>query len=390
MGRPPRSRQHDSAAGGRADAVVVDPARAAGSGRPLRPAVDVQEPRVHLSGRALAGPGIGANTAIYSFMDAILVRSLPVSDPASLVVVKWRSRPFAFGSRSAAAVRPAFRRRRVLRRPRRCDGGDFSLPGVRAAAAGVGAGSLQLLHAQARRQSEHADRGEAELARGEYVSGGFFRGLAVVPAAGRLLLATTTALAPPPSRSSAWASASGASVTPTNAAGQQILINNAAVHGGRRDAARVLRRRSGDAPQVYLPMHANLLLDPDAEAAYHDPNYYWVKMMGRLSPASTCAQAQAALARPFAEWVASTATNDAERANLPVLHLERGRRRPRQPSSPLLEAALRPPGDGRPDPGDCVREHGQSPACACRSPQARDRSAAQHRRGPVPRSYANC
>ena len=39
--------------------------------------------------------GIGANTAIYSFMDSILFRSLPVSDPASLVVVKWRSRPFA-------------------------------------------------------------------------------------------------------------------------------------------------------------------------------------------------------------------------------------------------------------------------------------------------------
>ena len=37
--------------------------------------------------------GIGANTAIYSFMDSILLRSLPVSDPASLVVVKWRARP---------------------------------------------------------------------------------------------------------------------------------------------------------------------------------------------------------------------------------------------------------------------------------------------------------
>ena len=36
--------------------------------------------------------GIGANTAIYSFMDAILLRSLPVADPASLVVLKWRSK----------------------------------------------------------------------------------------------------------------------------------------------------------------------------------------------------------------------------------------------------------------------------------------------------------
>ena len=32
--------------------------------------------------------GIGANTAIYSFMDAILVRSLPVQNPESLVVMQ--------------------------------------------------------------------------------------------------------------------------------------------------------------------------------------------------------------------------------------------------------------------------------------------------------------
>src|SRR5439155_24377895 len=47
--------------------------------------------------------GIGANTAIYSFMDAILLSSLPVSDPASLVVMKWQSRPVAFGSRAAGS-----------------------------------------------------------------------------------------------------------------------------------------------------------------------------------------------------------------------------------------------------------------------------------------------
>ena len=48
--------------------------------------------------------GIGANTAIYSFMDSILLRSLPVSDPASLVVVKWRSRPCT--SETAPGKRP--------------------------------------------------------------------------------------------------------------------------------------------------------------------------------------------------------------------------------------------------------------------------------------------
>src|SRR2546421_1268843 len=36
--------------------------------------------------------GIGANTAIYSFMDAILLRALPVQNPESLVVFNWHSK----------------------------------------------------------------------------------------------------------------------------------------------------------------------------------------------------------------------------------------------------------------------------------------------------------
>jgi macrolide transport system ATP-binding/permease protein len=35
--------------------------------------------------------GIGANTAIYSFLEAILLRSLPVAAPESLVVMNWQS-----------------------------------------------------------------------------------------------------------------------------------------------------------------------------------------------------------------------------------------------------------------------------------------------------------
>ena len=37
--------------------------------------------------------GIGANTAIYSFMDSLLMRSLPVSDPESLAVLNWGANP---------------------------------------------------------------------------------------------------------------------------------------------------------------------------------------------------------------------------------------------------------------------------------------------------------
>src|SRR5579875_4000123 len=33
--------------------------------------------------------GIGANTAIFSLIDAVLLRSLPVHDPSQIVLLKW-------------------------------------------------------------------------------------------------------------------------------------------------------------------------------------------------------------------------------------------------------------------------------------------------------------
>jgi macrolide transport system ATP-binding/permease protein len=39
--------------------------------------------------------GIGANTAIYSFMDAITMRALPVQHPEQLAVIHWQSKDFS-------------------------------------------------------------------------------------------------------------------------------------------------------------------------------------------------------------------------------------------------------------------------------------------------------
>src|SRR5436305_5305340 len=48
--------------------------------------------------------GIGANTAIYSFMESILLRSLPVADPESLVVLNWHRRPPRDGGKEPVQV----------------------------------------------------------------------------------------------------------------------------------------------------------------------------------------------------------------------------------------------------------------------------------------------
>jgi macrolide transport system ATP-binding/permease protein len=265
--------------------------------------------------------GIGANTAIYSFMDSILLRSLPVSDPASLVVVKWRSRPFnnsanefvlhsingsTYRDRSGVTAAifpfPAFERLQ-----------EASAPVLSSLFAYHPAGNVNVMI-----------KGEAEIAKGQYVSGDFFRGLAVSPAAGRLIAADDDHAAATPvaviSLGYSQRRFGGAAEAP----GQPILINNVAFTVMGVTPSEFFGVDPGAAPDVYLPMHARLLFDRDAARTYLDQNYYWVQMMGRLRPGVGLAQAQPALAGPFEQWVAPTATNDRERANLPVLRLEEG------------------------------------------------------------------
>ena len=65
--------------------------------------------------------GIGANTAIYSFMDAILMRSLPVAHPEQLAIVEWMRRGGLASSRASTELRTAMARRarrvRISRTP---------------------------------------------------------------------------------------------------------------------------------------------------------------------------------------------------------------------------------------------------------------------------------
>ena len=105
--------------------------------------------------------GIGANTAIFSMMDAVLLRLLPVRNPQELVQVKIHTPK---GDR---------------------DGSSFTNPlweQIR---------DHQDLFTHAFAWSENrfdlAQGGQVQFANGVWVSGGFFEGLGLRPAAGRLL-----------------------------------------------------------------------------------------------------------------------------------------------------------------------------------------------------------
>lgn len=256
-----------------------------------------------------------------TWMDSILLRSLPVPDPAALVVVKWRSGPVKFGANEFVLHSVDGR---TYRDPAGMSAPIFPFPAFERLQE-VSAPVLSSLFAYKQIGSLNVMiNGEAELSPGEYISGNFFRGLAVSPAAGRLIVPDDDRAGAAPVVVLSLGYSQRRFGDASRATGQAILINNVPFTVVGVAPAEFFGVDPAEAPHVYLPMHASLLFGADAGNAYLDQNYYWVEMMGRLRPGVSLAQAQAALEGPFAQWVASTATNDRERANLPVLRLEEG------------------------------------------------------------------
>jgi predicted permease len=261
-------------------------------------------------------------------MESILLRSLPVADPESLVVLNWHSRPPRDGGKEAVHVMHGVQ-------------GMF-WPGDKGAlVTGIFPyGAFEALGETLREENPifstlfayfngHnktlAVRGQATIAGTEYVTGEYFRGLAVSPAAGRLIDSADDRPGAAPVAVISFATSQQRFGGPSSAIGQPVLIDNVPFTVIGVTPPEFFGVDPAAAPDLYLPLHTNLLVD-GARAArmYPDGNFYWIEMMGRLRPGVSVAQAQAVLAPRFHQWVAATATTDGERANLPALMLKPG------------------------------------------------------------------
>lgn len=264
--------------------------------------------------------GIGANTAIYSFMDSILLRALPVANPESLALLNWHSK-------EPRGIRP----NHVMHG---MDGETWA-DGNGMSSGIFPFGAFELLQENKSIFSSlftycPSDKrtltikGQAEVAGGEYVSGDYFRGLEVPPAAGRLIFANDDRVGAPLVVVISMGLSERRFPGAANAVGQTILIDNLpfTVIGVTPPEFFGLDPEAN--PDFYLPMHTNLVLDRTVSWAftpktYHDANHYWVEMMGRLRPGVSLAQAQAAQAPAFHHWVAATAASERELESLPEL-----------------------------------------------------------------------
>jgi predicted permease len=267
--------------------------------------------------------GIGANAAIYSFMDAILLRSLPVPDPQSLVMLRWHTRSGQMdgmgyhdddyftdtrnGFTGGSFPYPAFE---LMQRNNSVFSSIFAYQGT---------GNLNLVIG-----------GQAELVQGEYVSGDYFHGLGLRPAAGRILSAADDRAGAPAVAVISFALSQRHFGGAANALGQSILINNILF-----DVVGVIPHEFFGldpdlVPDFYLPMHTNLQLDAANRYSppgprYFDPNVDWVEIMARLRPGIGRAQAESVLAPLFHHWEV-TVPSVRSPSDLPRLAVEQGGR----------------------------------------------------------------
>jgi predicted permease len=239
--------------------------------------------------------GIGANTAIFSLLNAVLLQSIPAHNPQELVVLRWSAhgRPKTDGhssygdckatrweessSSSCSFSYPMFREIREQSRV-------FS--GV---AAFAGPGQLNL-----------SGNGQASIANGEIVSGDFFQTLGVSAAAGRTLdlndeKAGAEAVAV--LSYTYWRTAFGGNGT---AIGRTIKLNGVPFTIVGVADPRFTRFVPGKSQDLWLPLsQMKALRIPWGSGEPSKSDNWWLSVVGRKMPGISLAQAQTSTSQLF-------------------------------------------------------------------------------------------
>ena len=268
--------------------------------------------------------GIGANTAIFSFMDSILLRWLPVQDPASLVTLNWHdTRGFSYATHCASCTSKST--------PSGIVADIFPFPTFEVFQKNDALFSSVIAYCGVRGNLSLVVHGQASLAKGEYVSGNYFHTLGIPPAVGRLIIPDDDRAAAAPVAVVSWKFSRTYLGGPARAPGQSIDINGVPVTIAGVAPSEFFGVDPAAAPDIYLPLQKAPMVEATnsngvTSSWYLDNSSYWLQMMARLRPGVSLAQAQAALAPQFARWEESVRTPENAHAALPFLVMGDGAR----------------------------------------------------------------
>jgi predicted permease len=259
--------------------------------------------------------GIGANTAIFSLIDAVMLRSLPVENPAQLVLLKWsaRKQPNIHGMASFGDCPSDLSGGRL--NPSGC---SFSEPMFREiAAAHIFAGTAAFANSG---RLDLTGNGPASVINGQLVSGNFSRTTGLKAALGRLLDASDDAAAAAPVavlNYGYWQSAFGGS---RDVIGRTIELNAVPFTIVGVAEQRFTGITPGSDYDVWVPLIQGQKINPQQRIQSalgtldrrHDPADWWLTIVGRMKPGMPVAQAQAIVSGIF--------RNEMLHGTVPMLH----------------------------------------------------------------------
>jgi predicted permease len=240
--------------------------------------------------------GIGANTAIFSLIDAVMLRSLPVENPSQLVLLQWgaRNSPNVHGYQTAGDC--ANDMRLGAKNPGGC---SFSEPMFREIAqANLFSGTAAFANSG---RLNLTGNGAATVINGQLVSGDFFHTMGLKAATGRLIDTTddTPSAAPVAVLNYGyWQSAFGGS---RDVVGRTIELNNVPFTIIGVAEQRFTGISPGSDYDLWLPLSdAQRITDPMRwRDRRSDVSYWWLTIIGRLKPETQLAQAQAPVSDLF-------------------------------------------------------------------------------------------
>ena len=265
--------------------------------------------------------GIGANTAIYSFMDAILMRSLPVANPGQLAVLGWHAarRPPIVKSINGTTHRY---HKTGMESP------NFPYAALETLRANPRIFSTMFAYTYAQNFNVIAG-GEAESIQGGFVSGNYFSGLGVPPAAGRLIEADDDRTGAPATVVLAYSYWQRRFNGDPAVVGRSIPLDGLPFTVAGVCAPGFFGVDPQSNPSLFLPIHAlpRFALNPaqGERDRFFDKNFNWIELMIRLRPGIRIEQAEAALRAQYHSFSASLATSQREAQVLPELELQPGR-----------------------------------------------------------------
>jgi putative ABC transport system permease protein len=210
--------------------------------------------------------GIGANTAIFSLVDAVMLRMLPVKNPEQLALIKFRRASSAHLSQSA--TNPIWEQVRDHQN----------------AFSGVIAWSPETF--------DLADGGEVNDIHGVYASGDYFNVLGVRPASGRLLSPADDVRGCPGVAVLGYGFWQSRYAGAQSAIGSFIHLNGFAFPVVGVAQAGFFGAEIGRPFDVAIPICAEAILD-GKDSMLDDRSSWWLQMMGRLKPGVSVEQADA-------------------------------------------------------------------------------------------------